>query len=209
MCYSVEVKAGIEDIARRFRAQFHSADLFNFTDEINGFAHEVHPVITNHHPNVIEADYQWGLVPAWCKDDSIRKNTLNAKIETLEQKPAFRDFISNRCLIIATAYYEWRWNDEKGKRKQKYKIHSAEEEIFAFAGIYSRWKSPETGSAVNSFSIITPAANQQMQYIHNNKQRMPLMLRRQDEITWLDPKSNYQDFAYPNYNAPLVAFEAE
>ena len=208
MCYRVEVKAGIEDIAKRFRAQFQNADLFNFADEINGFAHDVHPVITNHDSYIIQPDYEWGLIPDWCKDDSIRKNTLNAKIETLEQKPAFKNVISNRCLVIATAYYEWRWNDEKGKSKQKFKIHSSEEEIFAFAGIYSKWTSPETGNSLNTFSIVTTAANQQMQYIHNNKQRMPLMLRRQDELSWLDPQVNYQDFGYPNYNAPIVAFEA-
>ncbi len=209
MCYRVEVKAGIEEIAKRFRAKFQSTDPFNFNDEINGFAHGAHPVITNLDPAIIASEYHWGLIPDWCKDDSIRKNTLNARIETLDQKPVFRNVVSNRCLVIATAYYEWRWNDEKGKSKQKFIIHSAENEIFAFGGLFSVWRSPANGEISKTFSIVTTSANEQMQYIHNNKIRMPLMLRHEDEKSWLDSKISVEEFAYPKYDAPLVAFTAE
>jgi putative SOS response-associated peptidase YedK len=61
--------------------------------------------------------YSWGLIPNWAKDDSIRKNTLNAKIETIHEKPSFRDVIQHRCLVLIDGFYEWKWLDEKGKHK--------------------------------------------------------------------------------------------
>ncbi|MBF0694208.1 MAG: SOS response-associated peptidase [Flavobacterium sp.] len=209
MCYRVEVKAGIQEIANRFKAQFESIDSFNFDHEINGFAHEAHPVIIDKQPGIIASNYHWGLIPGWCKDNSIRKNTLNAKVETLDQKPSFRDVVNNRCLVIATGYYEWRWNDEKGKSKQKFVIHSAEDEIFTFAGIYSVWRSPENGETVNTFSIVTTGANQKMAYIHNTKKRMPIMLKSRDEQDWLNGTLKPEDVAFPNYNVELIAFTSD
>lgn len=206
MCYRVEIKTGIEKIAQRYKAKVKNPENLVLGQEVNGFAFAKHPIITSEDPNTIETDYHWGLVPPWCKDDSIRKSTLNARIETVGSKPAFSEVVNNRCLMIATGYYEWRWNDEKGKSKQKFEIHSAEEEIFSLAGIYSVWQNPANGEHVKTFSIITTRANAEMEYIHNNKKRMPLMLRREDELQWLDTSTNYETFAYPNYNAAIIAF---
>lgn len=209
MCYRVEIKADIKDIVKRYNCVAN--DLFDevYAGEINGFAHHTHPLIIDKVPKVISRDYHWGLVPFWSKDDSIKKNTLNAKIETLEEKPAFRNVVSNRCLVIATAYFEWHWNDEKGKSKQKYIIHSADQEIFSLAGIYSSWKNPINNEVVNSFSIVTTQANETMRYIHNNKMRMPVMLKKSDEVNWLSGDVPYQQFAFPNYNANILTFSID
>lgn len=206
MCYRVQVNTGVDKIAERFKAKVENPENLLFDEEINGFAYQALPIITFDNPSIISSDYNWGLIPSWCNDESFRKNTLNAKIETLEDKPAFRDAIQNRCLVIATGYYEWRWNDEKGKSKQKFEIHSASEEIFAFAGIFTSWKNPMDNQIIKTFSIVTTQANQQMEYIHNMKKRMPLMLKKEDERNWLDLSISYQDFAFPNYNADIVAF---
>jgi putative SOS response-associated peptidase YedK len=78
------------------------------------------------------------LIPAWAKDKTIQQYTLNAKIETLNEKPSFKNNIKNRCLVIADGYYEWQWLDPKGKNKQKYLITLTSEEPFAFAGICAK-----------------------------------------------------------------------
>src|SRR5699024_4922015 len=112
------------------------------------------PVVTNEGPGNLEM-FHWGLIPFWAKNDKIRNMTLNGRIESLEEKPAFRNSVSNRCLVVATGYYEWQWVDPKGKVKQKYIIRPMDQELFAFAGIYSHWRSPSDGSSVNSYTIVT------------------------------------------------------
>ena len=209
MCYRVEIKANIKEIAKRYNAiADDSTDEF-YQGEVNGFAHKTHPLIIDKNPEIIAQDYHWGLVPFWSADDSIKKNTLNARIETLDEKPSFKDITHNRCLVIVTSYFEWRWNDEKGKSKEKFAIYSAEDAIFSLAGIYSSWKNPKNDQILNSFSIVTTKANETMQYIHNNKKRMPVMLRKKDEQHWLSGEIPYQQFGFPNYNPNLLAFPAE
>ena len=149
--------------------------------------------------------HHWGVIPSWCQDDSIRKNTLNARVESLHEKPSFRNYVQNRCLVLATGYYEWRWLDDKGKAKQKFEIHHASAEAFAFAGLYAHWHEA-SGLLRKTFTIVTTAANKQMEYIHNTKKRMPLMLNPGDEDAWLDTRNDPSKFAYPAYDAQLVAF---
>ncbi len=205
MCYRIELKSGIKEIATRFKAEFHAPASSLFNAEINGFDFAPHPIILDRNQQSITTDYHWGLIPSWSKDDAIKKMTLNAKLETLTEKPAFRDVICNRCLIIATGYYEWHWHDDKGKSKEKFEIHAAEEAIFAFAGLYSHWTNPANGNSKKTFAIVTTAANRQMQYIHNSKMRMPLMLNKIDESDWLAGKAK-ESFGYPDYNAEIIAF---
>ena len=207
MCYQIQLNTGVKEIAKRFKTTIKDPDSIAFAEEINGFAYKASPIITIENPEFVSTDFTWGLIPSWSSDDAIRKNTLNARIETLEEKPSFRNVIDNRCLIIATAYYEWRWNDEKGKSKDKYEIHCSENEIFTFAGIYSKWKSPVNGENYNTFSILTTEANDTMTYVHNMKKRMPILLNQEDENKWLDLKVPYQDFSFPNYNSNLIAIK--
>ena len=121
----------------------------------------------------------------YLKDNSIRKYTLNAKIETLQEKPSFRNVIDNRCLIITDGFYEWQWLDPKGKRKQKHLITLPENQLFTFGGLWSEWIDKETGEIVNSYSIVTTEANAFMAEIHNSKKRMPVILTKENETSWL------------------------
>ena len=179
MCYRTKLNATFRDIERAFDARFVDPEAYTPMEEINAFEFRKTPVIINESKGEIEM-FNWGLIPFWAKDDSIKKMTLNAKIETATEKPAFKNAVENRCLTIANGYYEWQWLDPKGKQKQKYLIQPKDQEIFAFAGIYSTWKNSKTDEVVNSYSILTTEANELMSEIHNNKQRMPVVLKRED-----------------------------
>jgi len=127
---------------------------------------------------------------------------LNARIETLNEKPSFKDVIQNRCLIIADGFYEWQWLTKSGSRKQKYLITLPKEELFAFAGLYSEWTDSE-GAVLNSYTMVTTQANELMSEIHNTKQRMPIILKQEDEQHWLNGE-DYNGFKFP-YSNNLVA----
>lgn len=205
MCFYVELNANKKKIIARFNKQIDvDVDLIE-SNFINGFTYPHLPIITNEKPDLITTTYSWGLLPNWSKDLDFRKNTLNARIETIDEKASFKNVTSNRCLIIATAYFEWRWLDDKGKRKEKYRICNQDEEIFCFAGLYNRGVNSSTGDALNTFTMVTTQANNVMQYVHNHKQRMPIMLNKQDENDWLDSSNMIQDFAFP-YESKLIAF---
>lgn len=113
---------------------------------------------------------RWGLVPGWAKDLKIGASMINARLETAAEKPAFRNaWKARRCLVPASGYYEWR---EEGGIKQPYYIHDGAGPLLMFAGLWERWKSP-TGDWVRSFAIVTCAALDPMQQLHD---RTPLML---------------------------------
>jgi putative SOS response-associated peptidase YedK len=129
--------------------------------------------------------------------------TLNARVETVDDKPSFRDVVSQRCLVIANGFYEWQWLDSKGKNKVKYEIGIDNEELFAFAGLYSHWTDTQTGEIKNTYTILTTEANPLMAEIHNHKKRMPIILHPEDEHRWLE-QVPVQEFAFP-YTVDLMA----
>jgi len=201
MCfYSRQTKKAVE-LINRYNARIVNELQFEMANEYNGFAFPKTPVITNQDNSLIE-HLQWGLIPFWAKDDNIRQYTLNARIETLSEKPSFRDSVKNRCLVIADGFYEWRWLDEKGKKKQKYLITLTGEELFSFAGLWSQWVNKETGEIVKSYTIVTTEANELMSEIHNSKKRMPVILSRENENEWINGQA-VLDFAHPEVD--LVA----
>ncbi|MCM4157591.1 SOS response-associated peptidase [Gramella sp. AN32] len=202
MCYRTRLNAQLEEIEKSFDAYFEEKERYMPREEINGFSHSPYPVIVDESPGHIQF-YNWGLIPFWAKDNKIQKATLNAKVETLNEKPSFRNAIKNRCLVIVDGFYEWQWLDPKGKEKQKYIIKPKDQDIFALAGIYSQWKNPETGSEMGTYSIVTTEANELMGEIHNNKKRMPIVLHKQDRKKWLTSE-DYSAFAFP-YETDLVA----
>ena len=202
MCYRTKLNSKLQSIEKTFDAQFIDPESYSPREEINAFEFLKTPVITDENPGEIEM-FNWGLIPFWAKDDKIKKMTLNAKIETATEKPAFRNSVGNRCLIIANGYYEWQWLDTKGKQKQKYSIQPKGQDIFAFAGIYSHWRNPQNNELVNSYSILTTEANELMGEIHNNKKRMPVVLREEDRSNWLSGK-DISSFAFP-YEVDLDA----
>ena len=202
MCYRTQINAKIKEIEKAFDAKFLEPEIFSPQEEVNAFDFSKTPVITDEsHGEILM--FNWGLIPSWAKDNTIRKMTLNAKAETVTEKPSFRSNVNNRCLIIATGYYEWQWLDSKGKSKQKYFIRPANQDLFAFAGIYSRWQNLHNNDQVNSYSIITTEANELMSEIHNNKKRMPVVLKKEDREKWLGGV-NVSHFSFP-YEENLIA----
>ena len=112
--------------------------------------------------------------------------TLNARTDTIFQKPSFREpIMKKRCIVPSTGYFEWR---HEGNKKIPYYIYVKDEPIFSMAGIYDEWLDKTTGEVVKSFSIITTDPNSLTDYIHNTKHRMPAILSMEDEERWLDPK---------------------
>ena len=125
--------------------------------------------------------FQWGLIPSWSKDPSMSGRMINARAETLHEKPAYRvPFARKRCLILADGFFEWK---AQGKGKQPYFIQLASREPFAFAGLWDHWSAPDGGEKLTC-SIITCEPNDLMAEIHN---RMPVILSPQNYPRWLDP----------------------
>lgn len=183
MCFHSKQSKSAQALKHRFKASFETEDQYQ-PAIYNGFQHPKTPVITNRADKIIQL-YSWGLIPYWSKDDSIKKNTLNAKIETIHEKPSFKDVVHNRCLVLSDGFYEWKWLDEKGKHKQKYLLTLPDNDAFAFAGLYSTWTNPNTGKVLNTYTILTTEANELMCEIHNTKKRMPVILNHTDERNWL------------------------
>jgi len=126
---------------------------------------------------------RWGLVPYWAKDLSVGSKNINARSETVGEKPSFKQaLVRRRCLVLADGFYEWR-KDPDGRRTPLW-IYLALGEPFAFAGLYDVWRAP-TGERVGSCTILTTTPNELMEPIHN---RMPVILPREAEGAWLNPK---------------------
>ena len=184
MCYHTKLTAEKENIEEEFNAEYYEPELYVPKEAINGFTFDKNPIILDEDKGHI-AMANWGLIPFWAKDDSIKKMTLNSRIETAASKPAFRNSVKNRCLVIADAFYEWQWLDAKGKEKQKYIIKPTDQEIFGFAGFYSEWTNPANGEQLTTYTIATTGANELMAEIHNNKKRMPIILKKENRNDWL------------------------
>jgi putative SOS response-associated peptidase YedK len=124
----------------------------------------------------------WGLIPSWAKDPTIGHRLINARAETLAEKPSFRSaFRRRRCIIPANGFYEWM---ATSGRKQPYYIRPSKDELFGFAGLYEHWKGPD--GPVESCTIITTDANELMRPIHD---RMPVILPVEAYAHWLDPEN--------------------
>jgi putative SOS response-associated peptidase YedK len=124
---------------------------------------------------------RWGLIPYWAKNPKIGLSTINAKAETVPTAPAFRDaFARRRCLVPADAFYEWQKLDPK--HKQPFAIALASREPYGFAGLWERWRDPDTNEWLETFSIITTEPNELVEPLHN---RMPVIIERKDYARWL------------------------
>lgn len=184
MCYTTKLEQDQKKLAKRFKTNPTAYN--NVINQIfNGFNFPKTPVITNQLPQSIEW-YHWGLIPEYATDNSIRKFTLNAKIESIGEKPSFKHYIDNRCLIIVDGFYEWQWLDARGKQKLKHLINNDLSEIYTIGGIWSEWNNPESGELIKSYAMITQPANELMSEIHNAKKRMPLILNPGTEQDWLN-----------------------
>lgn len=124
---------------------------------------------------------RWGLIPSWAKDSGIGVKLINARAETVAEKPAFRSaFQRRRCLVVADGFYEWQ--HQSGK-KQPFYFRLQDGQPFGFAGLWSTWQSPQ-GEEIGSCTILTTAANELLEPIH---ERMPVILTPNHYNLWLDP----------------------
>ncbi|MDQ3711365.1 MAG: SOS response-associated peptidase [Acidobacteriota bacterium] len=142
-------------------------------------------------PAVLESDgeriiegLRWGLIPSWAKDESIGNKLINARAETLAEKPSFKNaFRSHRCIIPASGFYEWQ-KTAKGA-KQPFYFHLKDKGVFGFAGLYEQWLDRETGEQIETCTIITTEANKVLEPIHD---RTPVILKPESYEQWLDAK---------------------
>ncbi len=131
---------------------------------------------------------RWGLIPHWSKDEKIGYKMINARGETVADKPAFRKpFTSQRCLVPASGFFEW-YN--LGKEKQPYFIHFSDRSPMFFAGLYDEWVSTDDGEVITTYTIITTEANSRLQKLHD---RMPAILPNEHFDFWLDPDNRNKE----------------
>jgi putative SOS response-associated peptidase YedK len=157
-----------------FRARFNIAP----TQQALVFLFEESPVLKN---------LRWGLIPFWAKDEKIGSQMINARCETVAEKPAFRAaFKKRRCLVVADGFYEW---IKTPGGKEPVWITRRDHEPFCFAGLWESWTNPER-KEIRTFSIITTTPNELLSCVHT---RMPVILKEKDYDQWLDPKVADQD----------------
>ncbi|MFO7889912.1 MAG: SOS response-associated peptidase [bacterium] len=171
-------------LEKRFSAVFDRD--FQKVYHVSAFDNPLMPVITNHTPDKFSFLY-WGLIPFWLKDKKqikqIRTKTLNARAETLFNKPSFKIPIrKKRCLIVADGYFEWR---EVAGKTYPYYIHKKDNDTFTLAGIWDEWTDEENTEILRTFSMISIEANPFIKEINNRHQRMPVILPEKDEKKWI------------------------
>jgi putative SOS response-associated peptidase YedK len=142
---------------------------------------------------------KWGLVPFWAKDASIGQRLINARLESLADKPAFREaFTRRRCLIAASGFYEW--GEAVQGRRRPFFIRGRGEPLLAFAGLWERWRGPD-GRTLETCVIVTTDANPTLAPIHD---RMPVLVARADQARWLDARTSVAEVAQIAARAPQV-----
>ncbi|MEM1173568.1 MAG: SOS response-associated peptidase [Pseudomonadota bacterium] len=143
---------------------------------------------------------KWGLIPFWAKEASIGNRMINARAETVAEKPAYRNaYKHRRCLVLADGFYEWH---REGDTKIPYFISLASGEPFAFGGLWERWKNKQDGEVVDSTTLITTDANEYLSRVHH---RMPLILTPETADRWLAGDDSLIDEAH-EVTPPLQAW---
>ncbi len=176
MCGRYTLKTPVNVLAEQFQIDEYPSSM-NASYNIAP-TQEVAAVIEGEGKRKLEM-LHWGLIPSWADDPRMGNKIINARVETVAEKPSFRKaFRNHRCLVLADGFYEWQ---KTANGKQPYYIRMEDDSPFAFAGLWERWKN---GSEVRSATIITTDANDVVAPIHN---RMPVILHPEDYGLWLDP----------------------
>ncbi len=185
MCGRYTLRATKKDIGHEFEIEEENLPVIRYGRYNIAPTQDVLAVIRSPETGLRELRLlRWGLIPSWAKEKGIGNKMINARAETVHEKPSFRAaFRARRCLILADGFYEWRTID---KKKIPHFIHLPGERVFAFAGLYEVWNSPE-GEKITSCTIITTSANEKMKSLHD---RMPVILPDKSAWnSWLDPKN--------------------
>lgn len=176
MCGRYTITADLDGISWRFGAERPDD---SFSPSYNAAPTQTLPVVTLEKGRRQVRMMRWGLVPHWAKDTSLGSKLINARIETLAEKPSFRQsLLGKRCIVPADGYYEWQ---KTGSGKQPMRITASQPDIFGFAGLWDVW-SDLAGNILFSFTIITTEPAESVSRIHN---RMPFILQPEQEEAWL------------------------
>jgi len=180
MCGRFVVKSSKVELEKAFDAHFEVSEQPLFVDALPSF---YLPVIKQNNRGIINL-LKWGLIPSWAKDPKIGNRLINARAETIDEKPSFRNSFNNkRCLVLADAFYEWNENHKPFEIKMKNRSP------FAFAGVYDVWNDAE-GRPLETFSIITTTPNNMVGKIHG---RMPVILESGQYNSFLDGRAEVKD----------------
>jgi len=180
MCGRATLSKKPAELEKRYQAKFiqGSLPLKNPLPNYNIAPTHWHPVVTNDARDRIQL-FRWGLIPSWAKDHKIGSRLINARSETILEKPAFKAIHKRRCLVPFDGFYEWK---RHGKQKIPYRIFLPETPVFSVAGIWETWRD-STGQTIPTFTLLTQPPNELMAGIHN---RMPVILPADQEEVWLD-----------------------
>ena len=188
MCGRSSLTKTEKELEARFKATFYSEDLekYNPLPNYNVAPTHVMPVIKNKDKDHF-APMRWGLIPFWAKDHKVGYKMINARVETLHEKAAFKHALQKRrCLVPMDGYYEWQ---KSGKEKIPHRIVLRDQDIFSVAGLWEKWKSP-SGEEWESFTVITQDASPSIEHIHD---RMPAILTPELETVWIDLELSAED----------------
>ena len=204
MCFNISIVSNKNTIEQELGAVFELDYLFEPQKHISAFTNPLIHVITSENRKNIEL-FNWGLIPEWVRNlkiaNNIRKMTYNARSETINEKPSFRNSIKDKkCLIIADGFYEWQTT---ASGKICHYVTLPENGIFTFAGIWSDWLDKSSGDYIKSVSLITQSANQMMEKIHNTRKRQPVIIHKENRDKWFDSGLDYQQILEESYDIIL------
>lgn len=185
MCFYSKLTHPLSEIIEKFKIQsvdFHASKFQQ--GNFNAFEFPAMSIICNDNPSKLILS-RWGLIPSWALDVEIRKYTLNARTESIKEKPAYRDYITQRCIIPVDGFYEWKWLDERGKKKDKFLLQINDGALFSLGGLWAECTDKKTGEILRTFTVLTMPANKLMAEIHNTKKRMPLVFLPENALLWL------------------------
>lgn len=198
MCTKVTQRASVKEIQKKYKASLPpeeaaKPDTPNYN--ANGYDHPQLVVVQNEHGRSVEK-MQWGLMPNWKRPLeemlTLAKGNLNARSDTIFEKPSFKDSILHyRCIIPVEGFFEYQDRGKAGK--QPFFIFPKGMDTFNFCGIYAHYYSAETKETIRSFAIVTTNANEMMAEIHNKKLRMPLILAEDQIDAWLNPNATREE----------------
>jgi putative SOS response-associated peptidase YedK len=176
MCGRAKLPGDVSEIKLDLQIDWDS--LGDFQPRWNAAPTMQMPAVISVHGERVLTSMRWGLIPSWAKDTKIARTTFNARAETIDETPAFRDawYKDQRCIVIADGYYEWRKAD-----KQPFAIALENRGPMTFAGVWDKWQSND-GAIIKSFSIITTRANELLSKIHD---RMPALIPPDQWAAWL------------------------
>ena len=178
MCGRYTLAVQLDLIADRFASV---AEFTQLAPRFNIAPGQLAPVVVSTDEKRQLRMMKWGLVPSWAKEESIGYKMINARAETLGEKPSFRKALEQRrCIIPADGFYEWR-KEPDGKTKTPIRIVLKDRSLFGFAGLWERWRNPKSEDLL-TFTIITTAPNSLVESVHN---RMPVILSKEAENLWL------------------------